>query len=156
MDSKMNVIEAILTRGSIRKYTDEPLTEEEVKLLVTAGFCAPTTANRRPWHFLVIQDKEALNDIATNGIYTKMMKQAAACIIVCGDETRLDVHDLMINDCSAAIENILLAAHGIGLGAVWCGLVKGQEFYDYIKNRFQIPDHVYPSGLIAIGHPAET
>lgn len=156
MDIKMNIMEAILTRGSIRKYTDQPLTEDEEKLLLTAGFCAPSAANRRPWEFLYISDKNALNDIAENGQFTKMMKQAAACIIVCGNTERLQVHDLLLNDCSAAIENILLAAHGIGLGAVWCGIYEGQEFYTYIKDRFQIPEHIVPTGLIAVGHPAET
>ncbi len=152
----MEVLEAITTRASIRKYTDQPLTEQEINTLLLAGFCAPSAMNKRPWHFLVVREKELLQNIGEHSIYGKMIPRSAACIVVCGDKERTTFPELLTDDCAAAIQNILLAAHGIGLGAVWCGLVKGQEFYQYVKEQLRLPEQIEPEGLIAIGHPAET
>ena len=152
----MEVLEAITTRASIRNYTGQPLSEQEINTLLLAGFCAPSAMNRRPWHFLVIREQELLQRIGEHSTYGKMIPKAAVCIIVCGDQERMSFPELLTDDCAAAIQNILLAAHGTGLGAVWCGLVKGQEFYQYIKEEFQLPAHIEPEGLIAVGHPAET
>ena len=152
----MELLEAITTRASIRKYTDQPLTEQEINTLLLAGFCAPSAMNRRPWHFLVVRDRTLLQQIGESSTYGKMIPKAAACIVACGDKERTTFPELLTDDCAAAIQNILLAAHGIGLGAVWCGLVKGQEFYESVKELFQLPTQIEPEGLIAIGHPAET
>ena len=152
----MEVLEAITTRASIRSYTNQPLTEQELNTLLLAGFCAPSAMNRRPWHFIVVREKSRLQEIGEHSSYGKMIPKAAVCIIVCGDQERTTFPELLTNDCSAAIQNILLAAHGIGLGAVWCGVVKGQEFYRYLKEGFQLPETIEPEGVIAVGYPAET
>jgi len=154
-NSQMNVLEAIESRISVRKYTGERITKEELDTLLYAGFCAPSAMNRRPWQFIVVQDPQTLQDIADHGNYTKMMPQAGTCIVVCGDQNVTQIPELLTNDCSAAIQNILLAARGIGLGTVWCGMVKNQEFYQYVHDRLSLPENVVPEGLIAVGYPAE-
>jgi nitroreductase len=150
----MDALTAILTRRSIRRYTGDPVTQGEINTLLTAGFYAPSASDRRPWEFVVVRDRTILNRFAENGQYQKMMYEARAAIIVCGNEKRMPVHDLLINDCSAASQNILLAAHAIGLGAVWCGIVQ-PEMIKRFREDLGLPEHILPVAAIALGHPAE-
>ena len=155
----MDIIEAIKTRFSVRKYTDEPVSEEQLRTLLEAGFCAPSACNLRPWEFVVIRDRDALDDIAEHGRFQKMFRLAPLGILVCGNTKRSIKHapgrDLLINDCSAAAENMLLAAHGIGLGGCWCGIADDKS-RAWFSERFGLPDHNLPAALLAIGHPDET
>lgn len=152
--SELDVLSAIATRYSVRRFTDEPVGESQINTLLNAGFCAPSAMNSRPWDFVVVRDREKLNRFAEKGRYQKMLFEAPLAIIVCGRERRLANHDLLVNDCSAAVENILLAAHGIGLGACWCGLVQ-TTLIRFTREQLSLPDDVLPAALIAIGHPAE-
>lgn len=152
----MDVLEALFTRRSVRRYTGEPVSEEHLEILLKAGFSAPSAHNRQPWHFIVVRDKDTLEEIARQHPYAKMLPQAGCGIVVCGDTTKEDREGFIIEDCSAAIQNILLAAHGLGLGAVWCGLYPVKERADVVAGILNIPPHIIPVGLIAVGHTQDT
>lgn len=151
----MDVLTAIKTRRSIRFYTDQPIDEDLLDKVLEAAMYAPSAHNKQPWHLVVIRDREELTRISEVQRYHKPIGRAACCIVVCGDENIQGNHDLLWNDCSAATQNILLAAHGLGLGAVWCGVTTGSDAARYLKERLPLPSGIVPVALIAIGHPAE-
>lgn len=151
----MNVIDAIITRRSIRKFTGEVVSDEQVNTLLKAGFQAPSAHNLQPWHFIVVKDKETLEEMAANHPYAKMLPQSGCGIIVCGDSNREARVGFLVEDCSAAIQNILLAAHGIGLGAVWCGIYPDTDRTAEFSRILNLPGNIIPVGLIAVGYPDE-
>lgn len=147
----MDVLEAIFTRKSIRKFTGEKISEESLKTLLKAGFCAPSAHNKRPWHFVVIRDEATLKAIAKTHPYAKMLPSAGCGIVVCGDKEKEEMAGFIAEDCSAAIENILLAAHGIGLGAVWCGIYPVPQLTKLIENVLDLPENIIPIGMVVVG-----
>lgn len=151
----MNVLDAIFTRRSIRKFTGEPVSEQDMQTLLKAGFSAPSAHNYQPWHFVIVRDPAALEKIAAKHPYAKMLPQAGSCIIVCGDEEKQKLKGLLVEDCSAAIQNILLAAHGLGLGAVWCGLYPLPQLTKIVAETIQLPEHIEPIGMVVVGHKSE-
>ncbi len=151
----MNVLEAIFTRRSIRKYTGEAVLEEDLKTILKAGFCAPSAMNLQPRHFIVIKDNGILKKITEIHPYAKMLTQAGCGIIVCGDKTRQSEIGYLVEDCSASIQNMLLAAHGLGLGAVWCGVYPREQRVEGIKQVLNIPENIIPIGLVVVGHKDE-
>jgi len=151
----MEVIEAILTRRSIRKYSREKITDKQIGIILKAAMYAPSAMNQQPWHFIVIDDREKLNLIMEVHPYSKMLKEAGLAILVCGDERLQLSKGYWVVDCGAATQNLLLAAHGIGLGAVWLGVHPREERKSGIRKIFHLPDHVQPFSLISIGYPAE-
>src|SRR5690554_4415591 len=118
----MNVLDAIFSRRSIRKFTGEQVKEEDLKTILKAGFQAPSAHNYQPREYIVVKDKEILNKISEFHKYAKMLPNAGCGIVVCGDTSKQEEIGFLVEDCSASIQNMLLAAHGLGLGAVWCGL----------------------------------
>ncbi|MBC8587435.1 nitroreductase family protein [Paratissierella segnis] len=151
----MDVLDAIFTRRSIRKYTGEPISEGDLKLILKAGFQAPSAHNFEPRDFVVVKDKETLDKISNFHRYAKMLPSASCCIVVCGDTRKQKEIGFLVEDCSASIQNMLLAVHGLDLGAVWCGLYSGGELVDYMKKAMKetlnLPDYIIPVGMIAIG-----
>ncbi len=147
------LIGTILSRRSIRKYTGEPVGEGDVKTLLEAAMAAPSASNRKPWHFVVVADRGTLDQLAESHRYGKMLHDASLCIAVCGDEGVSE--RFWVQDCSAATENILLAATSLGLGAVWLGLYPSKDRVEDVKGILGIPNGVTPLNLISIGHPAE-
>lgn len=155
--SGMDVLTAIRTRRSIRKYSSEQIDDETIEAILDAGFCAPSASNKRPWHFLVIRDKATLGAIAEAHPYAKMMPGASCCIVVAGDTEAQPSTGLLVEDCSAAIQNMLLAAHGLGVGAVWCGIYGGRgDRHVQFAGLLQLPPDMLAVGMIAFGYPAET
>ncbi len=151
----MNVLDAILTRRSIRLYTSKPVPRELIDDLLKAAMSAPSAGNERPWHFIVLTDRGILDEIPKFHPYSGMLKQASVAILVCGD-TRLERHKgYWVLDCAAATENVLLAAHSKGLGAVWCGVYPTEERVAGFRKLLHIPEHVMPFSLIPVGYPAE-
>src|SRR5512142_911151 len=107
----MDALEAILTRRSVRRYTPEPIAEELLHELLDAAMHAPSAGNEQPWHFVVVTDRETLAAIPRFHPYAVMLRQAPAAIVVCGDPTLEKYHGYWVQDCAAATENLLLAAH---------------------------------------------
>jgi len=143
--------QAMLARRSIRQYTDEPISEEEVRHLLEAAMAAPSASNRRPWHFVVVTERATLDALAERHPYGKMLFLAPLCIAVCGDPE----NDYWVQDCSAATENILVCAAEMGLGSVWLGVHPRADRERAVREVLGIPPHYSPLCLISLGHPAE-
>ena len=149
----MNIIEAIAARRSIRDFTEQEVTDEDVREFLTAGMNAPSARNTQPWHFIVIRDRDTIDkivDVCPNG---SMLKKAPMAVLVLGDLSLTD--DYWVVDCSAAVQNILLAAEARDLGACWVGVYPRQPRIDGLKKLFGLPEEIMPHSLIALGHPAE-
>jgi nitroreductase len=151
----MDVLDAIFTRRSIRKFTGEQVDLNDLKTILKAGFSAPSAHNFRPWHFVVVREKSSLEAIAEFHPYGKMLPKAGCGIIVCGDSEKQKSEGFLVSDCSAAIQNMLLAAHGLGLGAVWCGLHPVPQLTGPMAELLKLPSTVIPVGIIALGHKTE-
>lgn len=151
----MDAIECILTRRSIRKYTGKPIPEDKLHTILRAGMSAPTAANLRPWRFIVIRNPETLKAVSTAHPYSKMLPQAGCGILVCGDNQANKSLYYLAEDCSAAIQNMLLAAHALGLGAVWLGAHPDEEHIQAIGVLMKLPQSILPVGLVAMGEPDE-
>ena len=147
----------IMTRKSVRAFTDAPVSEAQLTELVKAGMAAPSAVDTRPWDFIVVTDKALLGQLAQGLPYAKMTAQAAAAIVVTGDLRRQHGGEkalFWLMDCSAATENILLAAESLGLGAVWTALFPEAERISIVRKLLGIPEHSIPLNLIPLGVPA--
>jgi nitroreductase len=149
----MELLEGLFSRRSIRKYTGERIEEDRIIEMVKAGMYAPSANNRRPWHFIVVDDREKMNQIMKVHPYSLMLSGASHAIVVCGDEKAENGPGYYVLDCSAATQNILLAAHSMGFGAVWLGVEPRVERKKEIKEIFGLPRHVHPVAIISIGIP---
>ncbi len=149
----MDALEMIFTRRSIRSYTDKPVSEDDLKIILEAGMNAPSANNQQPWHYIVVDDRSKLNGIMKAHPYSRMLAQAPIAILVCGDTTISGTY--WEQDCSAATENILLAARALNLGTVWMGVYPNKQRVAGIKALFDLPKHIQPLNIIAVGHPAE-
>jgi len=148
-------LEAIFSRRSIRKYTDEKVSDEMIRDLLEAAMAAPSAIALDPWKFIVITDKNKLKATADVLDHGKMIADAPLGIIVCGDQKQAAAEALsyMIQDCSAAVENILIAANLLGLGAVWLGVHPRENRVEGLREVFNIPENITPLAAISIGHP---
>ncbi|WP_027626533.1 nitroreductase family protein [Clostridium lundense] len=146
---------AILNRKSIRKYKDINVSDEIVEELLRAGMAAPSAVNEQPWEFIVLRDKEVMKKITEVHPYSQMLLNATVAIVVCGDESKEMFKGFWIQDCSAATENILIAAEEKGLGAVWLGVYPIAERVDAIKEILNLPASVIPLSIIPVGYPDE-
>jgi len=151
----MDVFEAIMTRRSIRKYKKQQVSKEQIKKLLEAGMMAPSVRNYQSWFFIVIDDREILDKIPEFHQHAQMLKEAPLAILVCGDKNKEKELGYIIQNCSAATQNILLAAHAIGLGAIWVGIYPREPRVQALKKLCDLPDYVQPISLIAIGYPDE-
>ena len=151
----MDAIDAILTRRSIRSYKSEAVSEQTIETLLRAAMAAPSAWNEQPWEFVVIQDREMLDRIPDIHPHAQMAKEAPLAIVVCCDMEREKLKGLWVQDCSASTENLLLAAHASGLGAVWCGVYPDEGRVADVRTFLSIPETVIPFGLLVIGHPNE-
>lgn len=147
----------IFARRSVRQYEDRPVSAEQIERLLQAGMAAPSAGNRQPWHFAVVTDAETRARLAASSPYAGMVSRAPLCIVPCGEPTRAypGRPDFWVQDLAAATENILLAATGLGLGAVWCGIYPIAERVSAARQIIGAPDGIVPFAYVAIGHPAE-
>lgn len=154
-DSNVDVLSAISTRRSIREYTEQNITDEELNTILNAGFCAPSAKNKRNCNFIVVKNKTQLMELGNTSINGKMIINANCCIIVCGDKILQGIKELLIADCAASTQNMLLAAHGLGIGAVWCGILQNSDWKKQISRQFKLPEGIIPIAIIALGYPNE-
>lgn len=156
-DKRCAVIENILSRKSVRSYTDEPVAREMLDSLVRMAMAAPTGKDMRPWQFVVIDEPAVLDTLRRRLPRMQPLKGAAAAILVCGDTTVVDREgrpsSMWMLDCSAATENALLAAEAMGLGAVWLGVYPFDDRMPVVAECLRLPAGVKPLSLIAVGHP---
>ncbi|MDR7870615.1 MAG: nitroreductase family protein [Tissierellaceae bacterium] len=148
----MDIIEGIMTRRSIRHFTGELISDEQLDTMLRAGFQAPSAHNCQPWEFIVVRDKDKIKEIKEYHKYAKMLGDAGTAIVVCGDINRQDNMGFLVADTSAAIQNMLLAAHGLGLGAVWCGIYDIPQLIANIKETLNLPENVIPIGMVVVGN----
>ncbi len=156
-DASQAVLDAIMTRSSVRSYTDQVVEEEKIDIMLKAGMAAPTAGNKQPWEFVVITDRAILDALPEVASGMRMAPKAPLAIAVCGIPAQSfpNVPEYWVQDCSAATENILLAAHAIGLGAVWCGAYPdgGSGREARITELLQLPEGVKALNVIIIGYP---
>lgn len=153
----MELSEVLLKRRSVRKFTAEPVSEEEIDALMHAAMSGPSAVNRQPWEFYAVTDPEKLEALRGTSAFSKM--QAPLAVIVCGSKLRglpMEMSEFWVQDCSAATENILLRAVDLGLGAVWCGVWPVKSSAEKVKKALSLPGTVTPLNILWIGHPAET
>ena len=151
------VIQNILTRTSIRTYSEKPVSADTIDILLRAAMAAPSAKNVQPWKFVVVNDRALLKSIGDRlpNVGPDKMANAQAAIVVCGDVTRFipDMPDYWVQDCSAATENLLLAAHACGLGAVWCGIYPDNERVATLRSILGLTDTLIPLNVIPVGVP---
>lgn len=151
----MDAMQAIMSRRSIRKYEDRPVEPAAIETLLRAAMAAPSAGNQQTWRFIVVTDRARLDRLAVTSPYAGMLATAPLAIVVVGD-TRNEKHpDYWVEDCSAAMENLLLAAHATGLGAVWLGYHPNADRKDNLRVEFELPEAIEPLGIASIGYPAE-
>ncbi len=151
----MEAMECIMTRRSIRKYTKKEIPEEDIQKILEAAMFAPSARNLRPWHFIVVDDRSILEKMAEVHPYAKMLLDAPCAIVVCADEKVQENSGYWAQDCSAALQNILLAAHSLGIGSVWLGVHPREERTVGIVKLFGLPEKIKPLGIVSLGYPAE-
>src|SRR6056297_20231 len=147
-------MDPVITRRSIRKYSEKAIEESKVKTLLEAAMSAPSAHNEQPWHFVVIDDRNILDQIPDFHPFSSMLHGASLAILVCGDVSSLDNEDFWVQDCSAATENILVEANYQGLGAVWLGIYPKKDLMEKMSELLTIPDKIVPFSLISIGYQA--
>ncbi len=146
----------ILSRKSIRRYAKRSICDEQVMKILQAGMSAPSAFNRRPWCFVIMNDEELLKKIPAFHEYAGMLNEAPVAIVVCGDTSKTERKEEWIMDCSAAAENMLLAAHEIGLGSVWVGIFPFEKRISKLRDLIRIPNEIIPLCILPIGYPAES
>ena len=151
----MRELDFILNRRSIRRYTDKKIENEKIDMLLTAAMYAPSAVNKQPWHFIVINDPDTMIKITRIHPHAAMLKGASHAILICGDENLQHADGYWMVDCGAATENMLLAAHAMGLGGCWIGIQPRKEREVAFSRLFSLPGHVKPFALVSLGYPAE-
>ena len=151
----MEALEALMTRRSVRTYTDRPVSDEHVRQILAAGMQAPSASNQQPWHFIVLRKREHLAAMAGVLPFGKMLGKAALGIVVCADLGAMVYSGYWQQDCAAATQNMLLACHALGLGAVWIGGYPREERAAALRRLLDIPESIMPFCAIAIGWPSE-
>ena len=152
----MDTLSAILSRKSIRYFQDKPVPEDAVSTILKAGMAGPTAVNARDWSFIVVTDRDRLDRMAAgNGPAADPLRRAPLGILLCGDVSRSFVNapDYWIIDGAIAGQNMLLAAHELGLGGVWLGTWPQEEKMAAQAALFGLPDHIKPHSLFAFGYP---
>lgn len=161
MGNNNSAIEAIMSRTSIREYTDEAISDADMETLLRAGMAAPSCCNIQPWHFIVIKDQSVRQQMTDSIGPAQPAAKAQAVIVVCGDMNIMnespvkDNTDYWVCDACAATENILIAANALGLGGVWMGVWPMTNRISKIQSILGLPDYIIPLDMIALGHPAE-
>ncbi len=151
----MELMEGLLTRRSVRKYRDEKVPAQDVEDIVKAGMFAPSARNQQAWEFIVADDKEHLQAVSEALPTARMAKDASFVIVLCADPKRMTSPDYWIQDCAAAMENMLLACHAKGAGGVWIGTYPKEDREQALRGIFNIPADVPVAAMLVGGYPAD-
>lgn len=152
------VLNAIQTRASVRQFTGEKITNEQIQTLLRCAMSAPSAINKQPWAFVVVTEDSLLRQMGEAFPYSRCGNGAACAFVMCGDLSKAiegEGQGFWINDVSAATENLLLAAHAMGLGAVWTGVYPSSERTAQVQAMLGLPEHVIPMCIVPVGVPAE-
>ena len=150
----MDIFTALHTRRSIRNYAEQPVTEQELRVLLDAAMIAPSAGNAQPWQFIIVDDPDILKNVPAINPYAAMASKSPVSIVICGDLDAEKYKGYWVQDCSAAIQNMLLAATGLGLGTVWTGIYPMQDRVAGFQRLLELPDQIVPLALVVIGRPA--
>ena len=153
----MDLFEAIHTRRSIRAFTDEPVSEADMDVILRAAMAAPSAGNGQPWHFVVLTDRTVMDAVPDIHPHAAMIRQAPVAVAVAAElaQEKYPGFGYWTLDCSAAVENMLLAARGLGIGSVWCGIYPRSERMEGLKKLLGLPEGVQAHALVVFGHPAQ-
>lgn len=150
-EAENQTLETMFNRKSVRKYTAQPVEKEKLDLLVRAGMAAPSARDRRPWEFIVVTDRGLLDTMGDGLPLARMLKETGQAIVVCGDTVKSS--NAWYLDCSAAAQNVLLAAESMGLGAVWTAAFPYPDRMKVVREALNLPDNILPLTVIPIGYP---
>ena len=151
----METLKAMATRKSVREFTDEGITFEDIKKILTAGMSGPSCMNKRMWSFVVIRNKELLGKLSVaNGLYAAPLRGAALGILVCGDLERAlpEAPEYWVIDASIATQNMVLAAQDLGIGSVWLGCWPCEDRVQEVKELMALPESIVPHSILALGY----
>jgi nitroreductase len=151
----METLQAIKTRRSIRKFTSKKISEEILQKILEAGMYAPSARDTQSWHFIVIDERHFLNELPKLHPYAEMMYEAQHAILICGDLNMEKMVEYNGINCAAATQNMMLAAHDLGIGSVWLGVYPRKERMEPLIKLFELPEHIVPMMLVALGYPNE-
>jgi len=152
----MEALACIMSRRSIRTYEPRALAPDDIDLILRAAMAAPSAGNQQPWRFVALTDRAVIDAAAETTPYGKMLLTAPFALVVAADTRELKHPGMWQQDCSAAVQNALLAVNALGLGAVWLGYWPKMERVTPLKELLGMPEGVEPLAVLAIGHPAET
>jgi nitroreductase len=150
----METLEAILSRRSVRDYISQPIPDQILRQLLEAAMQAPSAGNQKPWHFIMLTDSQVLDALARVLPYSQCLAKAPLGIAVCADLLEERYPGYWVQDCSAATENILLASHALGLGAVWLGIYPVEDRVINVKKVLVLPETVIPLSIVSLGYPS--
>ena len=149
------VISNIKNRKSVRHFTGESVSKEDLNKILISAMCAPTAVNKQPWSFIAVTDRKTLDELSDKLPSAKMLSQSGAAIIICAiPEKAYDGNtEFAIIDCSLAGENILLTVESLGLGALWTASYPDKDRMSTVRKILNIPENIIPLCVIPIGHP---
>lgn len=147
------IIENILTRRSVRSFTVEPVSQEDIETMLQCAMAAPSAVNEQPWDFVVVRDAATMEKIAAINKYARFAASAPLGILVCMNNEKVKIGGMSVLDIGMASENLMLAAHALGLGSVFTGIFPMEDRVKGFRDLFGLPETVVPMGLIIIGHP---
>lgn len=153
-----DVLRTLAQRRSVRQFSDQVLEQEKIHTILEAGMRGPSCVNSKDWYFLVVTDKEMLGKMAdVNGRPAEPLRSAQAGILVCGDMERAfpKAPEYWVIDSAIAVENMILAAHSLGVGSVWLGTWPQEARVVGQKELFNLPEHVVPHSIVALGYPLD-
>ncbi|MEW5737036.1 MAG: nitroreductase family protein [Thermodesulfobacteriota bacterium] len=148
-----DVLTAIHTRRSVRIFSIQSIPDELLQKGLAAAMAAPSAGNQQPWHFVLLRDKDLLQKVTLILPNAPMSRQAQAGVLICADLALEKYPGYWVLDCAAAVENLLLAAHGLGLGAVWTGVYPNADRMEGFRKLLNLPDSVMPHSFVPMGWP---
>lgn len=149
----MDVFEALHSRRSVRQYTDEKIPQEELHILLDAAMSAPSAGNAQPWHFIILEEPDILSRIPAINQYAAMAPKAPLSILTCADLNAEKYPGFWVQDCSAAMQNLMLAATALGIGTVWTGVYPEKDRISGFRALLGLPENIIPLGLVVVGRP---